>query len=114
MDSENYLENIYNSSIHSAVTHQMSTLCLPDQLEKANMMGLVLKNNTYAAYYNEKNFSKAAIEAATFDNDLYGYPLSFNIPFMVYNKDVAPKVSTFDELYQYSLNYKIDDKNAKY
>lgn len=111
MDSENYLENIYNSSIHGSDAPDVYIMSA-DQLEKANMMGLVLKNNTYAAYYNEKNFSKAAIEAATFDNELYGYPLSFNIPFMVYNKDVAQKVSTFDELYQYALNYKIDDKNV--
>lgn len=111
MDSENYLENIYNNSIHGSDAPDIYIMSA-DQLEKANMMGLVLKNNTYASYYNEKNFSKAAIEAATFDNELYGYPLSFNIPFMVYNKDVASKVSTFDELYQYSLNYKMDDKNA--
>ncbi len=111
MDSENYLENIYNNSIHGNDAPDVYIMSA-DQLEKANMMGLVLKNNTYASYYNEKNFSKAAIEAATFDNELYGYPLSFNIPFMVYNKDVAQKVSTFDELYQYSIHYKIDDKNA--
>ena len=111
MDSENYLENIYNNSIHGSDAPDIYIMSA-DQLEKANRMGLVLKNNTYASYYNEKNFSKAAIEAATFDNELYGYPLSFNIPFMVYNKDVASKVSTFDELYQYSLNYKMDDKNA--
>lgn len=111
MDSENYLENIYNGSIHNGEAPDVYIMSA-DQLEKANMMGLVLKNNTYSAYYNEKNFSKAALEAATFDNELYGYPLSFNIPFMVYNKDVASKVSTFDELYQYTLHYKSDDKNA--
>jgi len=110
MDSENYLENIYNSSVKENGGPDLYIMSA-NQLEKANMMGLMLKNNSYEKYYAEKNYSKAALEAAAFNNELYGYPFTFNVPFMVYNKDVAPEVSTFGELYEYAVNYKVNDNN---
>ena len=110
VDAENYLEYIYDESIRKNNAADVY-LMLSDDLEKACMMGLTVENSTYSSNYTEKNYSRAAIEAAKYKGRLYGYPISFNVPFMVYNKNVAYAVDTFLQLSDYCSNYQVTQEN---
>ena len=43
----------------------------------------------YPEVYNENVYGKAAMTACSYGGKLYGYPVSFNTSFLVYNKKYA-------------------------
>ena len=60
--------------------------------------------------YMNENFSKAAVDADTFDGKIYGMPETVEAITMIYNKDfiTADQVpKTTDELYAFANNYKL-------
>ena len=62
-------------------------------------------------YIHEKNYGNSAIEAASYKGKLYGYPVTFDVPFLVYNKTAASSVETFSQLIDYCHNYTVNDDN---
>lgn len=108
--NDNYVDTIYEQSIHKdnvADVYFMSS----DELSKACLLGLAAENNTYNKYYTEKNYGKAAIAASTYNGKLYGYPLSFNTAFMVYNKSVVEEMESFNKLTEFSDSFELTDEN---
>lgn len=110
VDSDNYLENIYEESVRNGNVADVY-LMLTDELEKASMMGLTVENSTYSDLYTQKNYGNSAIEAASYKGKLYGYPVTFDVPFLVYNKNAASSVETFSQLIDYCHNYTVNDDN---
>lgn len=108
--TDNYLENIYEQSLRSGNAADVY-LMHSDDLEKACMMGLAVENSTYAGYYTQKKYGSAAIEAASYKGKLYGYPLSFNTAFMVYNKKVVSEVEQFSQLTDFCNHYTVTEEN---
>lgn len=110
--ADEYLENIYNASTkdgNAADVYMLSS----DNLEKAYLMGLTAENDTYSSSYTEEVYGKAGIEAATYQNKLLGYPLSFETTVMVYNKKYATPMSTFADITSYSNAFEHTDENAE-
>lgn len=110
INDDNYVEYIYDESVHKNNAPDIF-LMNTDNLEKASLMGLVSENSTYSSFYNEKNYGKAALKAATYKDKLYGYPISFNVAFTLFNADVASPVNNFNDLLDYCNNYQINDIN---
>lgn len=79
--------------------------------DKEYLLGLMLENDSYDDIYNEKIYGKAAINSASYKGKLYGYPVSFSMPVMVYNKNYASDVDSYEELLQISDNYSVTDEN---
>ena len=73
-----------------------------EEIEKAYLMGLMSENDMYPQVYNEDVFGKAAMTACSYNRKLYGYPVSFNTSFLVYNKKYAEPVETIDQIRQIS------------
>lgn len=65
----------------------------------------------YPEVYNENVYGKAAMTACSYGGKLYGYPVSFNTSFLVYNKKYAEAVDTIDQIRNISDNYQITDEN---
>lgn len=107
---DNYVEYIYNESVHGENAPDIF-LMNTDNLEKASLMGLIMENNSYAQYYTEDNYSRTALKAASYKGKLYGYPMSFNVAFLLYNADAASPVSNFTELADYCNSYEVNDSN---
>lgn len=108
--SEDYMSNIYNESVQNknvADIYLMSS----DDMQKAYMMGLTTENNAYDSVYNEKIYGKAGIQSASYNNKLYGYPVSFNTSYLVYNKKYVSGVDTFQQLEDYCNSYEVTDEN---
>lgn len=112
VSSENYLETIYEQSVHGSQTADVYLLSSND-LEKACMMGLAVENSTYASYYTEKKYGTAARTASIYRQKLYGYPVSFNTAFMVYNKKYVSPVETFTQLTDFCTQYTVTDENQE-
>ncbi len=110
---DNYVEYIYEQSVHGDSAPDVF-LMNTDNLEKACMTGLLSENNSYDKYYNTKYYSSTALNAASYKGKLYGYPLSFNVAFLLYNTDAAHEVSTFDELAEFCDNYQIDENSQSF
>ena len=110
INDDNYVEYIYDESVHKNNAPDIF-LMNTDSLEKASLMGLVSENSTYSSFYNEKNYGKAALKAATYKDKLYGYPISFNVAFTLFNADVASPVNNFNDLLDYCNNYQVNDVN---
>ena len=110
INDDNYVEYIYDESVHKNNAPDIF-LMNTDSLEKASLMGLVSENSTYSSFYNEKNYGKAALKAATYKDKLYGYPISFNVAFTLFNADVASPVNNFNDLLDYCNNYQVNDIN---
>ena len=107
---DNYVERLYEESVHGNNAPDVF-LMNTDNLEKASLMGLISENNSYEKCYTQNYYSKTALSAASYKGKLYGYPVSFNAAFLLYNADVASEVSNFNELADYCNNYKVDDNN---
>ncbi len=79
--------------------------------DKVYLLGLMLENDSYDNIYNEKTYGKAAINSASYKGKMYGYPVSFSMPVMVYNKNYAESVDSYAELLQISDNYSVTEDN---
>ncbi|MCM3338842.1 maltose ABC transporter substrate-binding protein [Paenibacillus sp. MER TA 81-3] len=84
-----------------------------DNLGKAVTAGLVFPNDFHEAQTREAN-SELAVNAASFDGVLYGYPRSVETLIMFYNKDLLPEApKTMEEVVE--LSKKMNDiPNKKY
>ena len=78
---------------------------------EAYLSGLTSENDMYPEVYNENVYGKAAMTACSYGGKLYGYPVSFNTSFLVYNKKYAEAVDTIDQIRNISDNYQITDEN---
>lgn len=110
VSAEDYLTNIYDAGVRDDAGPDIF-LMSADELERVYLMGLAAENNTYSKYYTADTYCDTAIRSATFYNKLYGYPLSFNVSYMVYNAKHVKAVSTFEELTEYNNSFEITDEN---
>ena len=70
-----------------------------EMLEKVYLSGLY-KENTDTNTYNEDNYPEIALNCVTYENQMLGYPLSFNVSFLACNMDNTDSLpKTFDEIY---------------
>ncbi|MDO5403170.1 MAG: extracellular solute-binding protein [Eubacteriales bacterium] len=112
ISSEDYLEAIYNESVRNGNAPDVF-LMSSDYVEKAYLMGLMLENDSFEDIKIDKAYGKAAVTACSYKNKLYGYPVTFNAAFMVYNTKYTSAVDTFTQLTEYSNNYKVTEENAE-
>lgn len=112
VEQDEYLENIYNGSIKQNDIADLYVLS-SDNLEKAYLMGLTANNDSYKSLYTTNVYGKAGIEASTYNDKLLGYPLAFDMAFMVYNKKYASAMNTFSDLTNYSNNYQHTEENSE-
>lgn len=112
VSAEDYLTNIYNESVRNNGGPDVFIMSA-DELERVQLMGLVAENNTYSKYYTSDNYCDVAIKSAKYKDKLYGYPLCFNVAYMVYNAKHVGAVNTFTELTEYNNNFQVTDENQE-
>lgn len=100
---EQYLQNIYNASVKEGKGPDLF-ISSSDDLEEICYMGLAWDNEDSVTYSVEK-YGKAAIDAASYQKKMYGYPLAYETAVMVYNSDYAVPVVTLGDLEQFVKNY---------
>lgn len=111
-DKNEYLEQIYNASVREDKGPDLYLMNSSDT-EKAVSMGIAAENSTYAQAYTEAKYGRAAMDSMTYNSRIYGYPISFRVPFMVYNTKVASKPTSFDDIKNFVENYKVNSDNEK-
>lgn len=75
-----------------------------DMLEKAYLAGLTSENDSDK--FNEDNYHKVALSAATYHDKLVAYPLCFDTGFLVYNKDyVKDPPESFDDILEFAQSF---------
>lgn len=107
--SDDYLTDIYNDSRNQNAADIF--LMSSDDMQKAYLMGLLSENRSFENVYTEKIFGKTGIEACSYNGKLYGYPMSFNTSYLVYNKKFASSVNTFSQITDYCNSYTVNDDN---
>lgn len=80
-------------------------------LEELYLLGLCKENTN--SKYNEKNYSAAAMDAITYKDKYYAYPMAFEMCAFVYNKNyVTEYPRTFDAIKTYADNFnKLSEEN---
>lgn len=97
-----YVENLNKASISG---EQIPDIFIGSSnlLEKVVLSGLALENDMFEETYNENNYPSIALNAATYQDKLYGYPLSFETSFLLFNKNyISTPPATFDEILAFS------------
>lgn len=112
VEEDDYLENIYNGSIKQNDIADLYMLS-SDNLEKAYLMGITSNNDMNKDVFNNTVYGNAGIEAASYNNKLVAYPLSFDTTFMVYNKKYVSVMGTFADLTNFSNNFQHNDQNSE-
>lgn len=112
VSAEDYLTNIYDESVRNNGGPDVFIMS-SDELERVQLMGLVAENNTYGKNYTGDNYCEVAIQSAKYKDKLYGYPLYFNVSYMVYNSKHVGNVNTFTELTEYNNNFQVTDENQE-
>lgn len=112
IETEDYVNYIYNESVRNDNACDIYFIN-SEEVEKAYLMGLMSENDLYDDVFNEKAFGKAAITACSYKDKLYGYPVSFNTSFLMYNKATAERVTTFDEIKEISDNWQVTEENSE-
>lgn len=110
IEADSYINYIYDESVRNNNACDIYFLT-SEEIEKAYLSGLTSENDIYPEVYNEDVYGKAAITACSYGGKLYGYPVSFNTSFLVYNKKYAEAVDTIDQIRNISDNYQITDEN---
>ena len=110
IESDSYINYIYDESVRNGNACDLYFLT-SEEIEKAYLSGLMSENDIYPEVYNEDVYGKAAITACSYNGKLYGYPVSFNTSFLVYNKKYAEPVDTIDQIRQISDSYQITEDN---
>lgn len=110
VEADSYINYIYDESVRNDNACDLYFLT-SEEIEKAYLMGLMSENDMYPQVYNEDVFGKAAMTACSYNGKLYGYPVSFNTSFLVYNKKYAEPVEIIDQIRQISDNYQVTDEN---
>ena len=110
IEADSYINYIYDESVRNNNACDIYFLT-SEEMEKAYLSGLTSENDMYPEVYNEDVYGKAAMTACSYGGKLYGYPVSFNTSFLVYNKKYAEAVDTIDQIRNISDNYQITDEN---
>lgn len=110
IEADSYINYIYDESVRNNNACDIYFLT-SEEMEKAYLSGLTSENDMYPEVYNENVYGKAAMTACSYGGKLYGYPVSFNTSFLVYNKKYAEAVDTIDQIRNISDNYQITDEN---
>ena len=110
IEADSYINYIYDESVRNNNACDIYFLT-SEEIEKAYLSGLTSENDMYPEVYNEDVYGKAAMTACSYGGKLYGYPVSFNTSFLVYNKKYAEAVDTIEQIRNISDNYQITDEN---
>lgn len=110
IEEESYVNYVYDESVRNDNACDIYFLT-SEEIEKAYLCGLMSENDLYPDIYNEDVYGKAAINACSYKGKLYGYPVSFNASFLLYNMKYAQPVSNINEIQEISDNYQITDEN---
>lgn len=111
-ESDNFIETIYDETVKNDNAPDIY-ITSSENCEKAYLMGLMLENDAYKNIYTNDIYGKAAITSCSYDGKLYGYPVSFKMPVMVYNKKYAKEASSFKEIEDINNNYEVTEENAE-
>ena len=110
VDSDNYLENIYEESVRNGNVADVYLMEASD-MQRAYLMGLTAENDAYTQYYSQKHFPVTAVNAACYEGKLYGYPVTFHTAVMVYNKKYATAPENFEQIEAFLNSYQVTDEN---
>lgn len=85
-----------------------------DHLGELIASGLILPNDFYAED-TKKNFAKAAVDAASMNGTLYGYPRNMETYLLYYNKSLVKKedLGSWDSIIKFAKSYN-DPANNKF
>ncbi len=104
VSSVDFLETVNNMNISGKGAPDIF-ITGSEMLEKVYLSGLY-KENTDTDTYNEDNYPEIALNCVTYENQMLGYPLSFNVSFLACNMDNTDSIpKTFDEIYNFSNNF---------
>ncbi|MCR4651104.1 MAG: sugar ABC transporter substrate-binding protein [Lachnospiraceae bacterium] len=84
MNGDEYIESIYEASVKDENPPDLYILS-NDTLEKAYLSGCAVPIDDMGVT-TDKNFSKVALHAVTYDNDIIAYPYYFETSVLLYNK----------------------------
>lgn len=90
VSASEYLEQIYKASIEGTDYPDMYVIT-SDAMEKAYLAGLTMPVENEKAI--KECFPDVAIEAASYDGTVLGYPLYFDTSTLVYNKTILEEVA---------------------
>ena len=100
IDAVDYVGNIYDATMAKEVFPDVYLLS-GEELEKAYLYGVAAVNQNKTAYQNV--VAQNAINASSYNEALYGYPLSYNVCMFVYNKNFfVEKPASLQFLIDYS------------
>ena len=111
VEAQDIVDTIYTETVRNNNAPDVYLMSAENN-DKAYLLGLMLENDSYKDIYNEQVYGKAAIRSASYKGKLYGYPVSFSMPVMVYNKQYASTVESYEQLKQISDNYVVTEENA--
>lgn len=110
IEAQDIIDTLYTETVRNNNAPDVY-LMSAENSDKAYLLGLMLENDSYGDIYNENIYGKAAIKSASYKGKLYGYPVSFDMPVMVYNKKYASSVDSYYEIKQISDNYQVTEEN---
>lgn len=87
-----YLEQIQSSSADGVKSPDLFLLT-GDQLEKAVLSGLAGQVRDPDKVLNSAFYTDASLRAVTYRDHMYGYPLSYETAFVVYNKTIMEEIA---------------------
>ena len=100
IEAVDYVGNIYDATMAKEVFPDVYLLS-GEELEKAYLYGVAAVNQNKTAYQNV--VAQNAINASSYNEALYGYPLSYNVCMFVYNKNFfVEKPASLQFLIDYS------------
>ena len=111
VEAQDIVDTIYTETVRNNNAPDVYLMSAENN-DKAYLLGLMLENDSYKDIYNEQVYGKAAIRSASYKGKLYGYPVSFSMPVMVYNKQYASTVESYEQLKQIGDNYVVTEENA--
>jgi maltose-binding protein MalE len=112
VDTDDYLNSVYEGCVKSDNGADIFLTSSVD-IQKTWLMGLDRENSAYGSVYSSEHYPDKALEAASYKDKLYGYPLTFNTSVMVYNKQFATSMNTFADITSYSDNFEHTEENAQ-
>lgn len=110
-DSDDYIKDIAEQSTISDNPCDVFVLNCADieQAYYAAILGEALDTSVV----NTDNYAKTAIQAVTYKNKIYGYPLTFSTSVMVYNKAYTTlEPQYFTQIEDFANNYEVTEDNA--
>ena len=90
VSASEYLEHIYQASIEGEEYPDIYAIT-SDAMEKAYLSGLTLPVENESDV--NKQFHEVALQAASYDGNLLGYPLYFDTSTLVYNKTLLEEIA---------------------